>query len=173
MNKNPIICSQKFPYLVAALEEFQINTSLRIAAYLGQVLHESGEFRYVEEIWIPTSQQNRYDPPSRLSIQLGNTHTGDGFVFRGRGDLMITGRANYRKYGLKLNLNLELNPDLASTLPVASRVGGVYWTDRGLNELADQGQGSFDKITLQVNGGYNGKSQRDFFYQKALSVLQA
>ncbi len=57
MAANPNTCQSLFPYLVQALEEFEINTRLRICAWLGQVAIESGQFRYHEEVWGPTPQQ--------------------------------------------------------------------------------------------------------------------
>lgn len=160
------------PLLRKALEEAQINTPLRIAAFLAQIGHESYELRYMEEVWGPTAQQLRYDPPTTLAKKLGNTEPGDGKKFSGAGPLQITGRANFREYGQALGLDLENNPDLARTPEVGFRLACLYWKKKGLNTLADLGtQEAFDKITLKINGGYNGKAHRDAYWLRARKVL--
>ena len=58
-----------------------------------------GELRFVEEIWGPTDAQRRYEPVTTLSGALGNTEVGDGGLFKGRGPIQLTGRANYRRFG--------------------------------------------------------------------------
>src|SRR5262249_26895370 len=125
------------PFLVSAMGAYEINTPLRAAAFLAQIAHESAELKYFEEIWGPTKQQKRYEPPSELATRLGNTQPGDGYRYRGRGPIQLTGRANYKKYGDLLNLDLENNPDLASSPHVAFATAALYWQSHGLNELAD------------------------------------
>lgn len=90
MAKNPKTCAALFPHLVAAMDEAQINTPLRIAAFLAQVAHESYEFKYMTEIWGPTDAQKRYEPPSTLATKLGNTQPGDGKRYMGRGPIQLT-----------------------------------------------------------------------------------
>lgn len=158
--------------LKSVMEEFDISTSLRHAAFIAQLAHESDEFKYMSEIWGPTQQQKRYDPPDSLARRLGNTEKGDGFKFRGAGPIQITGRNNFREYGKILNLDLENNPDLARTLDVGFRLAGAYWAKNKLNKYADLGtQLGFDKITLKINGGYNGKKARDEYWFLARKVL--
>jgi predicted chitinase len=156
-------------YLVEALEEAEINTPARIAAFLAQVAHESYEFKYMSEVWGPTDAQKRYEPPNPLAKKLGNTQPGDGFRYRGAGPIQLTGRANYRACGKDLGLDLEGNPDQAHTPAVGHRIAAWYWRTRNLNALADAKQ--FDAITKKVNGGFNGKSHRDQYYAKACEVL--
>ena len=79
------------PFFQAAIAEFAIETPARSAAFLAQVAHESGQFRFMEEIWGPTPAQQRYEPPSSLATTLGNTEAGDGRRFKGRGPIQITG----------------------------------------------------------------------------------
>ena len=78
------------------MTEFAIESPARMAAFIAQLAHESGQFRFMEEIWGPTPAQQRYEPPSSLATDLGNTDAGDGKRFKGRGPIQITGRANYR-----------------------------------------------------------------------------
>src|SRR5918993_3405914 len=106
--------TQYFPHLQATMDEFEINTPARTAAFLAQLAHESGQLRFMEEIWGPTAAQRRYEPPSTLATTLGNTEAGDGKRFKGRGPIQLTGRANYRRYGSLLGVDLESDPPLAA-----------------------------------------------------------
>jgi putative chitinase len=169
MAKNPKTAAALFPHLEAALLEAKIDSRLRIAAYLGQVLHECGEFKYVAELWGPTPQQLKYDPPHTLAAKLGNTSAGDGFKYRGSGDIQLTGRFNFAACGKDLGLNLISSPDLARSAEHRHRIGAWFWTKNGLNALADGP--NFDAITKRVNGGYNGKAERDRYYALALKIL--
>ncbi len=125
----------------------------------------------MEEIWGPTAQQKRYEPPSDLAKRLGNTQPGDGFRYRGRGPIQITGRANYKKYGDLLSVDLVGNPDLAATPQFAFSTAGQFWKRNGLNELADVQD--FITITKRINGGLNGLADRQKYYAIAKNVLGA
>jgi predicted chitinase len=159
------------PHLNAALRAHGIDTALRTAAFVAQLAHESGEFRWMEEIWGPTDAQRRYEPPSDLAARLGNTQTGDGKRFKGRGPIQITGRSNYRTYGDLLGIDLAADPAKAATPEVAFATAGLYWQRNGLNELADARQ--FVTITKRINGGTNGLADRQMYYARALAVLVA
>ena len=161
-----------FPFLTAAIGEFAIERPPRAAAFLAQLAHESGQFRFMEEIWGPTPAQRRYEPPGKLATDLGNTETGDGKRFKGRGPIQITGRANYRRYGDLLGVDLIDDPPRAALPEVAFRVAGLYWSKKGLNELADQvTRQAFREITRRINGGFNGLADRERFYETAKTVL--
>jgi putative chitinase len=157
--------------LVPAFSEFQIQTPLRVAAFIAQIAHESGEFKYMRELWGPTPQQLRYEPPSELAARLGNTEKGDGFRYRGRGAIQLTGRTNYRHAGEALGLDLVADPDRASSFEVGIRIAGWYWTARSLNQLADRER--FREITVIINGGYNGYVSRLNYYTRAIKQLGA
>ena len=101
--------------LNAAMQAYGVNTMLRTAAFIAQLAHESGEFRWMEEIWGPTDAQRRYEPPNALAAKLGNTQAGDGKRFKGRGPIQITGRFNYKKYGDQLGIDLTAEPERAGT----------------------------------------------------------
>lgn len=161
--------AQFFPHLEKAMKEFEINTLLRAAAFLAQLAHESAEFRFMEEIWGPTAAQKRYEPVTSLSQALGNTQTGDGKRFKGRGPIQLTGRANYRRYGNQLGIDLENNPLLAATPEIGFRTAGLFWKKNGLNELADKQ--FFKTITKRINGGLNGFEDRLKYYVRAKNVL--
>ncbi len=160
------------PFLTAAMTEFAINTPARTAAFLAQLAHESGQFRYMEEIWGPTDAQRRYEPVTKLSEALGNTEAGDGKRFKGRGPIQLTGRANYQRFGGLLNVDLLADPLQAANPGVAFRVAGLYWSKKGLNQLADVATAdAFKEITRRINGGTNGLADRQAFYAVARTAL--
>jgi predicted chitinase len=161
-----------FPFLGAAMSEFGIDSPARTAAFLAQLAHESAEFRFMEEIWGPTDAQRRYEPRSQLATNLGNTEAGDGLRFKGRGPIQITGRANYRRFGDLLGLDLLADPARAALPEVAFRIAGLFWSKKGLNELADEATDeAFREITRRINGGFNGLADRQAFYEAARRVL--
>ena len=161
-----------FPTLSAAMAEFAIEAPPRAAAFLAQLAHESAQFRFMEEIWGPTAAQKRYEPASSLATTLGNTEAGDGKRFKGRGPIQITGRSNYRRFGQLLSCDLEADPARAALPELAFRIAGLFWSKKGLNELADEAtDDSFREITRRINGGFNGLAERQRFYRVAKNVL--
>jgi predicted chitinase len=138
-----------------------INTCKRKTAFLAQLAHESGELRYMEEIASGAAYEGRKD--------LGNTHKGDGKRYKGRGPIQLTGRANYRAAGKALGYDFEAHPTVVATPKWGFKVAAWFWKTRGLNKYADSK--SFDTITRRINGGLNGKADRDSHYRKAKSVL--
>ena len=160
------------PHLNAAMRACGIGaTMLRTAAFVAQLAHESGEFRWMEEIWGPTPAQLRYEPPSGLAQRLGNTDAGDGKRFKGRGPIQITGRFNYAKYGKLLGHDLVAEPALAAAPELAFATAALFWQTNGLNELADAQD--FVTITRRVNGGTNGLADRQMYYARSKNVLAA
>ena len=151
--------------LNTAMGRYGIVGTLRVAAFIAQVGHESGQLRYVREIWGPTAQQADYEGRA----DLGNTVKGDGFKYRGRGLIQITGRANYAACGEALGLDLINNPELLEQPQHAAMSAAWFWSANGLNTLADQGK--FVMITRRINGGTNGLADRQALYDKALKVL--
>jgi len=160
------------PFLQAAMAEFAIDAPARMAAFLAQLAHESGQFRFMEEIWGPTAAQRRYEPASTLATNLGNAEVGDGKRFKGRGPIQITGRSNYRRFGDLLGTDLVGDPARAALPELAFRIAGLFWSKKGLNELADRAtRESFREITRRINGGFNGIDDREKFYAAARTVL--
>jgi predicted chitinase len=159
------------PFINRVMEIYEIDTPLRASAFLAQIAHESAELRFMEEIWGPTAQQKKYEPPSAVATRLGNTQPGDGFRYRGRGPIQITGRFNYKKFGDLLGVDLVGNPDLAATPQFAFSTAGLFWKMNGLNELADVQD--FITITRRINGGLNGLAERQKYYEIAKNVLGA
>lgn len=127
---------------------------LRLAHFMAQLGHESGGFRYMEEIWGPTPAQRGYEGRA----DLGNTQAGDGFGYKGRGPIQITGRANYRRFGRKIGIDLERHPELAAIPSIGLLTACAYWADKGLNALADRDD--VEGVTRKINGGTNGLADR-------------
>ena len=153
------------PVLNTAMSRYQIVGAKRVAAFIAQIGHESGQLKYVKEIWGPTAAQVRYEGRK----DLGNTVTGDGSRYRGRGLIQITGRANYVACGEGLSLDLIKQPELLEKPQHACMSAAWFWATKGLSTLADAGQ--FDKITQRINGGQNGAADRQTLYARALKVL--
>ena len=153
------------PVLNAAMGHYQIVGTKRVAAFIAQIGHESGQLKYVKEIWGPTAAQARYEGRK----DLGNSVAGDGSKYRGRGLIQITGRANYMACGEGLGLDLIKQPELLEKPQHACMSAAWFWATKGLSTLADAGQ--FDKITQRINGGQNGAADRQALYARALKVL--
>ena len=153
------------PVLNTAMSRYQIVGAKRIAAFLAQIGHESGQLKYVKEIWGPTKAQAKYEG----RVDLGNTVGGDGSKFRGRGLIQITGRANYAECGEALGLDLINHPELLEKPQHACMSAAWFWSSKGLSTLADAGK--FDTITQRINGGQNGAADRQALYTRALKVL--
>ena len=147
--------------LINTLFEFEIDTDRRLAAFIAQIAHESGEFRYVRELATGQAYEGRRD--------LGNTEAGDGQRFKGRGLIQITGRRNYYACGKALGLDLIAHPERLEEPEFAARSAGWYWQTHGCNELADSE--NFEAITRRINGGLNGYTERLNYWARAKDVL--
>ncbi len=180
--------------LTAAIQGSTINSPRRLAHFLGQVLHETGDLRRLEE-------DLRYSSPERLDALFaavrgtqdaraliaqgpeaianrvyanrngnGPEASGDGWLFRGRGYLMLTGRANYRMAATLVPDPLGADPDLAGQPGPAARIAVALWDRWGLSPLADRGQ--VQPITRKINGpACDGLAQRRKAVDRAARVL--
>lgn len=155
--------------LTSAMAAYNIDTPVRQAAFLAQIAHESGRFNFLHELWGPTPQQLKYEPPSELATELGNTQIGDGYHFRGRGLIQITGRANYAAVTMALDHDFLTNPDNLAHPDWASTSAAWFWATHGLNPLADQGL--FEAITKGINGGLTGLADRQALWSLAKAAL--
>ncbi|HGA2318129.1 TPA: glycoside hydrolase family 19 protein [Pseudomonas putida] len=157
------------PVLNAAMGRFGIVTPARQAAFIAQVGHESGQFRYLRELG-NNQYLAKYDTGT-LAARLGNTPEadGDGQKYCGRGLIQVTGRANYEDCGEALGLDLIKSPELLEQPQHAAASAAWYWHSRGLNALADRGD--FVGITRKINGGTNGLADRQTLWERARKVL--
>ena len=177
------------PVLNTAMNRYQIVGSKRIAAFIAQVGHESGQLTHLVENLNYSAEALQRAWPSRFSAKLaadvarkpeqiasiaydnrmGNTSTGDGWKYRGRGLIQITGKNSYRACGEALGLDLIAQPELLEKPQHACMSAAWFWATNGLNTLADAGK--FDAITQRINGGQNGAADRQALYARALKVL--
>jgi putative chitinase len=185
-----------------AMQAYAIDTSPRVAAFLGQVLHESaGLTRLTENLYYsaerlvqvwpihfylpPKSSPTRQDatqyahrPEALANLiyadRMGNgpALSGDGWRFRGRGLIQLTGRTNYVLAGEALGINLAEDPDLLLLPEYAARSAAWFWSTVGGNALADQDtREAFEKLTVAINGEASGLQQRMDIWMRAKRVL--
>ncbi|MFX0282473.1 glycoside hydrolase family 19 protein [Pseudomonas aeruginosa] len=183
--------------LNAAMGRFGITSPVRVAAFLAQVGHESAHLTQLVEnlnysaCGLAATWPSRYlgadGQPNALAQRLarnpqaiatnayasrngnGDEASGDGWRFRGRGLLQITGRANYRAVAGGLDQPLEVEPELLEQPEFAVLSAAWWWSTHGLNELADRGE--FAAITRRINGGLNGHAERLALWERAKRVL--
>lgn len=153
--------------LNAAMQKFGIDTPARQAALLAQIGHESARLRHVRELWGPTPAQSRYEGRK----DLGNSQKGDGFKYRGRGLIQVTGRANYTKAAAALGLPLVAQPELLEQPQNAANSACWFWQSNGLNAFADSGD--FVGLTRRINGGTNGLADRQALWASCKRELGA
>jgi len=145
------------------IPQYHINTTLRIRHFIAQISHESGEFKYVKELASGQAYEGRKD--------LGNTHPGDGVMFKGRGLIQITGRNNYLILSKDIFGDQRLidHPELLEQPENAVLSACWFWEKNGLNKLADNDD--IKSITKKINGGYNGLSDRVVYYERTKKYI--
>jgi len=150
------------PHLLTGMHERSIATPLRQAHFIAQLAHESGAFRYAEELASGDAYEGRAD--------LGNTQPDDGRRFKGRGLIQLTGRANYTAYGRAIGRDLTADPTPVATDPaLAVDAACWFWETRGLNALADADD--VERATRRINGGLNGYADRQAYLRRAKFFL--
>ena len=145
--------------------KFGITTNLRLAHFLSQCAHESGNFKWVVEFASGKAYEGRKD--------LGNTEVGDGVKFKGRGYIQLTGRANYTKFSKFCNEDCVSNPDLVSTkFPMLS--AAYFFNSTKLWSVCDLGSTDevVTKVSKRVNGGTNGLADRLEKFKKFWNLLK-
>jgi putative chitinase len=173
-------------------KRFNISTPRQQAAFLGQCGHECGNFRVLEEnlnyraetlmkIWprrFPTLEvANQYAKnPKKIANKvyadrMGNRDeaSGDGYRFRGRGCIQLTGSANYFHAGKALGVDFIMEPDLVATPQYAALTAGFFWNTQKLNAIAESGNNL--ALTKKINGGTIGLNDRILHTNQALALL--
>jgi putative chitinase len=143
------------------LSRYSIDTAVRIAHFLAQIAHESAGFRTTEEFASGEAYEGRAD--------LGNTQTGDGKRFKGRGLIQLTGRANYKALGQTLNKDFIEDPEQCAEPGMSLIIACEYWKSRHINAKADRDD--LVAVTRAVNGGTNGLADRRTYLGKAKTEL--
>ena len=180
----------------SVVEKFGINTPLRLSHFLAQCGHESGGFKIVNENlnystkglmttfkkYFPNkllAEQYQRKPEAIASKVYGNRmgngpeSTKEGYKFRGRGYIQLTGKENYIAFGKSINEDLTKNPDkVATEYPLLS--AAWFFTKNGLHKLSDLGSDDdvVEKITRRVNGGTNGLEDRIKHFNEYYSLLK-
>jgi putative chitinase len=171
---------------------FNITTNNQKAMFIGQCSHESGNFRLLQEnlnykaatlmkLWpkrFPTLEvANQYAGNARAiankvyADRMGNRDeaSGDGYRFRGKGLVQLTGHSNHFHAGKALGVDFVMQPDLVATPKYAALTAGWFWDTHKLNPPADALD--YNKITRTINGGLIGQEDRIKHVQQALAVL--
>ena len=179
--------------LEGAMKEFSINTAERVAMFIAQVMHESGKLAFVSEnLNYKAESLNAVFPkyfknagrdatqyarqPEKIANVVyasrmgnGDTASGEGWKFRGRGLIQLTGKDNYTKCGTALGKDLVADPSYLESPEGAARSAAWFWNKNGLNTLADSGD--IVTCTKRINGGTIGLEDRKKHYQEALHLL--
>ena len=176
--------AKNLAYFVEPLDEamhrFEINTPARQAAFLANLAHESGEFRYMEEIADGSAYDNRADLGNTApeAIRIAQLHgTTPGCFYKGHGPIQITGYWNHRDCGAALGLDLVQYPGLLCQPHYGCLSAGWFWHTNGINAFADAGD--FDGCGDKVNrgrktartGDSNGWADRVRYHERAKAVL--
>ena len=180
------------PWLNMTMLKYDINTLQRQAMFLAQLAHESGNFKYVNENLNYSAEALRrvfkkYFPTDDLALMYarqpekianrvyanrmgnGEESSGDGWKYRGRGLIQLTGKDNYAAFSLKANTNALLEPDLVAEPELAALSAGWFWDTNGLNKWSDTGD--VRAATRKINGGFNGLADREAKYNKLIILL--
>jgi putative chitinase len=145
-----------------AFQRYGIDTERRAAMAVAQWAHESDRFKTSQEYASGAAYEGRKD--------LGNVQRGDGARFKGRGRIMVTGRANYAAMGKALGLDLLARPELLAQSPHSELASGQWWRDHGCNAFCDRDD--FVGLTKRINGGVNGLADRQALYARAREVAR-
>ena len=189
------------PALNETFAKWNIATQRQQAAFIGQCGHECGNFRILEEnlnyraatlmkLWpkrFPTQEiANAYEKNARkianmvYASRMGNRDeaSGDGYRFRGRGCIQLTGHDNYFHAGKALGVDFVANPDLVATPKYAALTAGWFWETHGCNALAESGapinaagMPTWELLTKKINGGTIGLADRVAHTKQAIEVL--
>jgi len=178
-----------------AMDKYQINNVQRVSAFLAQVMHESGQCKTLSEnlnytaprlmvVW-PSRFPNigvarQYEKnPQKLANKVyanrlgnGDEASGDGWKYRGKGLIQLTGKDNYIRIGKDIGLDLVNNPDLLLQPNGAALSTASFWSSKKLNYQADLNTNlSFDNISVAINGGKIGLDERRKYWEKIKKIL--
>ena len=190
-----LLPSSVFDELIDVIVKYKINNKLRLAHFLAQCAHESANFTAVEEnlnysasgllkVFPKYFNEKSAEecPHNRVAIasrvyadRMGNgdEDSQEGWVYRGRGFIQLTGKNNYKQFSNEVPEDLVVRPELVSTkYPLLS--AAWFWSQRNLNEMADMGssENEIASITKRVNGGFNGLEERSKYFDRYHSAIE-
>ena len=179
------------PFIEQAMVEFEIHTPKQSAMFVAQILHESARLTAVKENLnyseqgLVTTFGNYFDrniakkyarQPEKIANRVyanrmgnGPESSGDGWRYRGRGLIQVTGKANYQDCGEHLGIDLVKKPEYLETPIGASRSAAWFWWSRNLNRSAESGD--IKTNTRIINGGLNGYDDRVALYSRAIKLF--
>lgn len=188
LNHAQVMCDT----LNSVFQHYDISTPERQAAFIAQCGHESGGFKFMEEnlnykaeslirTWPrhfdETNAAEYAHNPEKIANRVyggrmgnGSEETGEGYAYRGRGFLQLTGKANYEAAANALQIDLVSNPEIVGTPEGAVATAGWFWDKHGLNKHADAGD--IAEMTKIINGGHIGLEDRVNRYNIALNILR-
>lgn len=180
--------------LSAVMQKFELNTPLRLSHFLAQCGHESGGFKHIQENlnysaqglqsifgkYFPGTLEESYArQPQKIASRVyanrmgnGDEASGDGWKYRGRGYIQLTGKDNYKAFTASIGEDCVANPDLVSTkYPLAS--AAWFFHKNGLHKMADGGatDAVVTSVTKRVNGGTIGLADRIKHFKEYYSLL--
>ncbi|WP_049235562.1 glycoside hydrolase family 19 protein [Serratia marcescens] len=191
------LATRWFPHLEATFTEFEITSPVEQAMFIAQVGHESAGFTAVAESFnysvaglqstfghrltadqcgmLGRQKGETVVPANRQAAianlvyggRLGNKGSGDGWKYRGRGLIQVTGLDNYRTCSAGIKTDLVLVPDLLEQDEYAMRSAGWFWKSRNCGQYA----GDVERVTLLINGGKNGLADRQERFERARQIL--
>lgn len=190
LNKNPKDLTQA---LNIVLPKYDINTPERIACFLAQTIHESAQFTTLKENLNYSAQglcatwKKRFPSlaiatpyarkPEKIANRVycdrmgnGSEASGEGYKYRGRGCIQLTGKENYTKFAKSIGKTLDETVAYCETLEGALESGCFFWKTNNLNKLADAG--NFTGLTRAINGGENGLEERQELYNIAIQLVK-
>lgn len=179
------------PFIKVA-EQYEINTPERMAAFIAQIAHESMNLRATKEnlnysaqgllkvfpkYFTPQSAASYARNPEKIANKVyanrmgnGPEESGDGWRYRGRGLIQLTGKENHTNFANDMGMTLDESLEYLDTPEGAMMSAGWFWNKRHLNDYADRGD--IKGISKRVNGGTIGLQERIDNYELALEVLR-
>ena len=193
MVKNPYI-DHWHEALDQLLDDYEINTPLRVAHFVAQCAHESGNFVFIKENlnyraaslmttfkkYFPTAElaQQYEKRPEKIANRVyanrmgnGDEASGDGYKYCGRGLIQLTGRDNYTFFAGSLDISVEEAAEYLATFEGAAQSACFFWEQNNLNRFADANDTK--GLTRAINGGYIGLEDRIRHTEHALHILGA
>ena len=178
--------------LNSILPQYNINTIHRVAGFLAQCGHESLGFTVLSENlnygaaglktvfgkYFKTTDPLQYERnPEKIANHVycnrmgnGDEASGDGWKYRGRGPIQITGKNNYTSFSADMGIDVMASPDMVATNKRVALLSAIwFWNKNDLNTIADNND--IKGMTQRINGGVNGLAERTKLYNKALGIL--